>query len=215
LSNADRITPDLLLRAYCSGVFPMSEGKDNPEIFWVDPEARGIIPLDGFHISRSLRKHLLTGNYRFTINLCFDRVLKACAARETTWINTEIRALYNALHHKGFAHSVEVWGNNGLIGGLYGVAIGSAFFGESMFSHAKDGSKLALVALLARLRFGGFTLLDTQFLTEHLASMGGIEIPREAYHESLEQALNGTGDFWRLPVDTTDQEFLQLSTQTS
>ncbi len=215
MTDDPEITPELLLHAYCSGMFPMAEGADNPEIFWVDPQMRGIIPLDGFHISRSLRKRLKSGSYRFSANVCFDRVVDACANRENTWINGEIRSLYSKLNRMGYAHSIEVWSNEGLVGGLYGVCIAGAFFGESMFSAKTDGSKLALVALMARLNAGGFTLLDTQFLTDHLASMGGIEIPQKEYRERLEKALNTDANFWTLQPDTGVQELVQLSTQTS
>lgn len=193
----------------------MAESADDPQIFWVDPEERGVIPLDNFHVSRSLRKRLNTGRYTFTASRCFDLVVDACANREETWINPEIRRLYSSLHQMGFAHSVEVWDGDVLVGGLYGVCIGGAYFGESMFSNATDGSKLAMLALVARLKAGGFTLLDTQFLTDHLASLGAIEIPQAAYKTELEKALNAEADFWVLAPDATPQEFWQLSTQTS
>ncbi len=215
MSDNLKITPELLLNAYCSGIFPMAEDADTPEVFWLDPSERGIIPLEGFHVSRSLKKRLLSGAYRFTANVCFDRIVDACAGREKTWINTEIRQLYSRLHIMGYAHSIEVWSAKGLIGGLYGVCIGGAFFGESMFSRDTDGSKLALVALVARLNYGGFRLLDTQFLTDHLATMGGIEIPKKAYHERLEEALQADANFWALPDNASPQELWQLSTQTS
>ncbi len=203
------------MHAYCSGIFPMAESASDTEVFWVDPQDRGILPLDGFHVSRSLKKRLLSGRYRFSANVCFDRVVGACADRKETWINTRIRRLYSQLHILGYAHSIEVWSAEGLVGGLYGVAVGGAFFGESMFSHGTDGSKLALVALVARLRFGGYTLLDTQFVTEHLATLGGIEIPRDEYRKRLSDALDADADFWRLPAETGPQELWQLSTHTS
>lgn len=193
----------------------MAESVDDPQIFWVNPEERGIIPLDNFHISRSLRKRLNSGDYHFTANACFDRVMESCAEREDTWINAEIRYLYNRLNEMGFAHSVEVWQDSKLIGGLYGVCIGGVFFGESMFSKATDGSKLALTALVARLNFGGFQLLDTQFLTLHLQTLGGVEISQKVYLGKLTEALDITANFWALPPDTSPQEFWQLSTQTS
>lgn len=193
----------------------MAESADDPEVFWVDPTERGILPLDGLHVSRSLKKRLLSGDYRFTADFCFDRVVDACAKREKTWINDEIRQLYNRLHQMGYAHSIEVWSAKGLVGGLYGVSIAGAFFGESMFSTDTDGSKLALVALLARLNAGGFSLLDTQFLTDHLASMGGVEISKNAYHKRLETALQDDTNFWALPAEASPQELWQLSTQTS
>lgn len=193
----------------------MAESAEDDEIFWVDPEKRGVIPLDAFHISRSLKKRLLSDNYLFSANMCFDRVVDTCAKRDETWINATIRKLYSELHKMGFAHSIEVWHNARLIGGLYGVCVGGAFFGESMFSNETDGSKLALVSLVARLKVGGFTLLDTQFLTPHLATLGGIEVPQMEYHKLLEIALEIEADFWKLPAETTSQEFWQLSTQTS
>lgn len=193
----------------------MAETAQDTAVFWVDPEKRGILPLDGFHVSRSLRKRLLSGKYEFTVNTCFEFVLDACANRDETWINSTIRTQYNQLHRLGFAHSVEVWKDGNLAGGLYGVSIGSAFFGESMFSAMTDGSKLALVALVARLRVGGFTLLDTQFLTDHLATMGGIEIDREDFRNRLTGALKIKADLWKLPAETSPYELWQLSTQTS
>ncbi len=193
----------------------MAESFDDPEVFWVDPEKRGILPLDGFHISRSLRKRLFSGVYQFSTNRIFEQVVKNCAERAQTWINPEIFQLYMQLHRKGFAHSVEVWRAGTLVGGLYGVAIGGAFFGESMFSKATDGSKLALVALVARLNAGGFQLLDTQFSTAHLVTMGGIEVSRNTYQEYLETALGIPADFATLASDVSPQELWQLSTQTS
>ncbi len=193
----------------------MAETAEDTSVFWVDPEKRGIIPLDGFHVSKSLRKRLLSGKYEFTLNTCFSFVLDACANRDETWINPSIRARYNELHNLGFAHSIEVWKDGDLAGGLYGVSIGSVFFGESMFSTMTDGSKLALVALVARLKAGGFTLLDTQFLTDHLATMGGVEIERKDFKSKLATALEIEADLSRLPAETTPYELWQLSTQTS
>ncbi len=193
----------------------MAETAEDTSVFWVDPERRGIIPLDGFHVSKSLRKRLLSGKYEFTVNTCFECVLDACANRDETWINPTIRAQYNELHRLGFAHSVEVWKDGELSGGLYGVSIGSVFFGESMFSTMTDGSKLALVALVARLKVGGFTLLDTQFSTAHLATMGGVEIAREDFRNRLVKALEIKADLWKLSAETSPYEIWQLSTQTS
>jgi leucyl/phenylalanyl-tRNA---protein transferase len=195
--NLPKITPDLLLHAYSVGVFPMSEGGAQDEIFWVDPEQRGIIPLDKFHISHSLAKRMRKGGFSVAVNTDFMGVLEACADRPETWINKEIFNLYMDLHHQGHAHSLEVWADGRLIGGVYGVAIGAAFFGESMFSRQKDGSKIALAYLVERLQTGGFTLFDTQFLTDHLASMGAVEISRNKYHALLDIALNRQADFWR------------------
>lgn len=215
MTDTEKLTPELLLSAYCSGVFPMAETAQGTSVFWVDPERRGVIPLHEFHVSKSLRKRLLSGKYEFSVNTCFEFVLDACANRDETWINRSIRTQYNALHQMGFAHSVEVWRDEELVGGLYGVCIGGAFFGESMFSRNTDGSKLALVALIARLNAGGFALLDTQFLNNHLATMGGIEISRDEFHEKLEKALGQDPDFWKLSADTTPYTLWQLSTQTS
>ena len=193
----------------------MAETAEDESVFWVDPEKRGIIPLDGFHVSRSLRKRLLSGKYEFTFNKCFAQVLASCANRDETWINETITIQYEELHRIGFAHSVEVWLDGKLIGGLYGVSIGGVFFGESMFSNATDGSKLALIALVARLNAGGFTLLDTQFLNEHLSTLGGIEISRKEFHTKLARALEVNADLATLNPTATAQELLQLSTQTS
>jgi leucyl/phenylalanyl-tRNA---protein transferase len=209
------ITPALLLRAYASGVFPMAENAEAPETFWVDPRRRGILPLDGLHVSRSLRRTLARGDFEIRVDTAFADVLDACADRPETWINAEIRRLYRALNRMGHAHSVEVWIEGALVGGLYGVALGAAFFGESMFSRRPDASKIALVALVARLRAGGFRLLDTQFVTDHLARLGAVEISRQAYHERLRAAINRPADFNALPRDVPVQRLLQLSTQTS
>lgn len=195
--NLPKITPELLLHAYSVGVFPMSEGGQHDEVFWVDPEQRGIIPLAKFHISRSLAKRMRKGGYSVAINTDFMGVVEACADRPETWINKEIFHLYMALHHQGYAHSLEIWENGHLIGGIYGVAIGAAFFGESMFSHQPNASKIALAHLVDRLNIGGFTLFDTQFLTTHLASLGAVEITRNKYRALLDIALNRQADFWR------------------
>jgi leucyl/phenylalanyl-tRNA--protein transferase len=213
--DGPEITPTLLLRAYASGVFPMAESGDSPETFWVDPRRRGILPLDGLHVPRSLRRRFLRGGFALRVNADFAGVLEACGDREETWINPEIERLYRALHRMGYAHSVEVWIDGRLAGGLYGVALGAAFFGESMFSRARDASKIALVALVARLNAGGFRLLDTQFVTGHLARLGAIEISRSAYRARLDEAINRPADFFALPPDTPPQRLLQLSTQTS
>lgn len=189
------ITPDLLLRAYAMGLFPMARSRDDPDLHWIDPRRRGVFPLEGFHISRSLRRAILRADYQVTVNRDFAGVVAACAAREETWINPAIAALYQALHDRGQAHSLEVWRDGALIGGVYGVALGAAFMGESMFSRATDGSKIALAWLMHRLRAGGFTLFDTQFLTPHLASLGAVEIPRAEYHRRLARALNSPARF--------------------
>lgn len=176
------------------GVFPMSEHKDDPEIFWVDPKQRGILPLDRFHISRSLSKALRRGDYEVTLNRDFEGVLDACADRPDTWINDRIRSLYIGLHQVSQAHSLEVWREGRLIGGVYGVALGAAFFGESMFSRATNGSKIALAYLTTHLRNCGYTLFDTQFITDHLASLGAEEIPRADYQFLLKDAIHRRAD---------------------
>ena len=193
----------------------MAESAEDETVFWFDPQERGIIPLDGLHVSRSLRKRLLSGKYEFTLNKCFSKILASCANRDETWINESITTQYEELHRIGFAHSVEVWLNRELVGGLYGVSIGGAFFGESMFSNATDGSKLALIALVARLNAGGFALLDTQFLNDHLSTIGGIEITRKEFRAKLAVALEVDADLDALSSTATAQELLQLSTQTS
>jgi leucyl/phenylalanyl-tRNA--protein transferase len=189
------ITPELLLKAYTMGLFPMAESRESADLRWIDPARRGVFPLDGFHISRSLRHAILRADYQVTVNRDFAGVLAACADRPETWINPEITRLYHALHGMGFCHSLEVWREGTLVGGVYGVAIGGVFMGESMFSRATNGSKLALAWLMHRLRAGGFTLFDTQFLTPHLASLGAVEIPRALYHARLEQAVERQANF--------------------
>jgi leucyl/phenylalanyl-tRNA--protein transferase len=189
------ITPELLLRAYAMGVFPMAQTRDATEIHWVDPRRRGVFDLDAFHISRSLARTIRQGRFGITINTAFADVVTGCADRPETWINGEIFALYNDLHATGHAHSLEVWEGDTLVGGVYGVSLGAAFFGESMFSRRTDASKVALAWLIHRLRAGGFTLFDTQFLTPHLASLGAIEISRAAYHKRLTAALAQTARF--------------------
>ena len=193
--NAQAITPEILLRAYAAGIFPMAEGRDDPEIHWVDPRRRGILPLDGFHISRSLRRTLLRSGWRVTADTAFAATVESCADRDETWINDTIFTLYVALHRMGHAHSIEVWEGSSLIGGVYGVTLGTAFFGESMFSRRTDASKAALAWCVHRLNAGGFTLFDTQFLTPHLRSLGGIEIPRADYHRRLAAALQSRAEF--------------------
>lgn len=209
------ITPDLLMRAYAMGIFPMSEHRDDPEIFWVDPHRRGVFPLNGFHISRSLARALRRDDYEVTINADFEGVVEGCADRADTWINDEIRRLYSALHARGQAHSLEVWRDGALIGGVYGVTLGTAFFGESMFSRATNGSKIALAWLVAHLNDRGFTLFDTQFITPHLASLGAIEMSRKEYHVLLEQARKGHAQFDHSLAVSSGSEVLQRNTQMS
>jgi leucyl/phenylalanyl-tRNA---protein transferase len=182
------LTPELLVRAYCSGVFPMADSR-NGRISWYAPDPRAIFPLDGFHIPRSLARTIRRGAYEVRVDTAFDEVMMGCAAREETWISTEVFSAYTTLHRLGLAHSVEAWYEGKLAGGLYGVALGGAFFGESMFSHRTDASKVALVALVERLRARGYTLLDTQWVTDHLARFGAIEIPRAEYERRLAAAL--------------------------
>jgi leucyl/phenylalanyl-tRNA--protein transferase len=185
------IDPDLLLRAYSIGVFPMSDSRDAEDIFWVEPRRRAIIPLDRFHLSRSLRKTLRSGVYEVTRDRAFARIVRLCADRDETWINAEIEAGYVRLHEAGRAHSIEVWRDGALAGGLYGVRLGAAFFGESMVSLDRDASKVALAWLVARLVVGGFQLLDCQFMTPHLASLGAVEIDQKDYLALLASALGG------------------------
>lgn len=208
------LTADLLLRGYAFGVFPMAEHRDDTDVFWVDPKRRGILPLDGFRISRSLARRMRRGGFEVCVNRDFAGVVDGCADRHETWISGQIRQLYLDLHARGQAHSLEVWEGRDLVGGVYGVTLGAAFFGESMFSRRTDASKIALAYLVDRLRLAGFTLFDTQFLTAHLASLGGIEIRRDAYHRRLERAIAGNADF-TAPGIPTAQEVIQRNTQTS
>ena len=191
--------PNVLLDCYRRGVFPMAENRDDPTIYLVDPDKRGIIPLDGLHVSRSMKKFIRKTTFTVTFDKCFERVIDECAKstddREDTWINDGIAYLYAQLFRNGYAHSVEVWDDQELVGGLYGVSIGGAFFGESMFSRTTNASKLALVKLVDRLNAGGYALLDTQFITDHLTSMGAIEISRDDYHKRLETALSANANF--------------------
>ena len=195
MHTLDELTPEILLRAYAMGIFPMSDGRDDPEIHWIDPRQRGVLPLDGFHLSRSLAKRIRSARFRVTVDTAFREVVAACAMREETWISHRIERLYTTLHDMGFAHSIEVWDQDRLVGGVYGVTLGAAFFGESMFSCATDASKVALAYTVHRLRAGGFRLFDTQFLTPHLASLGGREVPRGDYHHQLAEALQGRASF--------------------
>ncbi len=193
------LTPELLLRAYAEGLFPMAERRDDPTLFWVSPDKRGIIPLDGFHIPHRLARTVKSDRFAVSFDLAFADVMAACAVtRDETWINAEILRLYTALHASGHAHSVECWLGGALVGGLYGVSLGGAFFGESMFSIARDASKVALVHLAAQLKRGGFVLLDTQFLTAHLAQFGAVEIARAAYLHRLQDALSAPA-YWPAP----------------
>jgi leucyl/phenylalanyl-tRNA--protein transferase len=217
------ITSELLLNAYCQGIFPMAEASDSDEVYWVDPKMRGIIPLDGLKISKSLKKTIRKTPFDVFINKDFTGVMTACAqsdgktdgTRNETWINEKLIDAYAELNRLGFAHSLECWDDDGLVGGLYGVCINGCFFGESMFHTKRDASKIALAYLVARLIKGGFTLLDTQFITPHLKSLGGIEITRDDYQIKLAQALMLEGDFYSLGDVSSADTVLQLITQTS
>ena len=184
------IDPDLLLRAYSIGVFPMSDSRDAAEVFWVEPRRRAILPIDGFQMSRSLRKTIRSGAFQVTADAAFGEVVRCCAEREETWINAQIEESFAELHRLGHAHSIECWQEDRLVGGLYGVKLGAAFFGESMFSAARDASKVALAWLVARLKVGGFRLLDCQFMTDHLRSLGAVEISQKDYVALLSAALS-------------------------
>jgi leucyl/phenylalanyl-tRNA--protein transferase len=205
-SAAAEITPEVLLRAYACGIFPMAESADDPTLFWVEPEMRGVIPLDGFRVSSRLARTVRSDAFTVTVDTAFKAVIAGCAApqtgREDTWINKRIRDLYGGLHALGHCHSVEVWQDGDLAGGLYGVNLGRAFFGESMFHRVRDASKVALVHLVARLIAGGFELLDTQYVTEHLRTFGAVEIPRRRYAALLDKATKGApADFMRLAIE--------------
>ncbi|MXQ06739.1 leucyl/phenylalanyl-tRNA--protein transferase [Alphaproteobacteria bacterium GH1-50] len=210
------LTPELLLGAYASGVFPMADSRDDPAVYWVEPRRRGIIPMDWFRVSRSLAKRLKKPDYSVHLNEDFAAVLNACADRPETWINDTIRDLMLALHDRGIAHAFSVRTSDGaLIGGMYGLALGGAFFGESMFSRQRDGSKIALTWAIDHLRRTGFTLFDTQFITEHLRSLGAEEIPKEEYMERLRRAITEGADIHALPLETDRQAVVQRMTQTS
>ena len=213
------LTPDILLRTYAAGIFPMAESAEDPTLFWVDPETRGILPLEKFRVSRGLQRKLRRDLFEVRCDTAFEEVVRACAAktseRPTTWINEEIIRLYLGLHAMGHAHSVECWQGGELAGGLYGVCIGGAFFGESMFSRATDASKIALAHLVARLRRGGYRLLDTQFVTSHLEQFGVTEVGRGEYQAILSSALAADASFYRGPLASEELEFRQSLTQIS
>jgi leucyl/phenylalanyl-tRNA--protein transferase len=213
------LTPDILLRTYAAGIFPMAESAEDPTLFWVDPETRGILPLEKFRVSRGVQRKLRRGLFEVRCDTAFEEVVRACAAktseRPTTWINEEIIRLYLGLHAMGHAHSVECWEGGELAGGLYGVCIGGAFFGESMFSRATDASKIALAHLVARLRRGGYRLLDTQFVTSHLEQFGVTEVGRGEYQAILSSALAADASFYRGPLASEELEFRQSLTQIS
>jgi leucyl/phenylalanyl-tRNA---protein transferase len=199
------ITPDVLLKAYACGIFPMAETAEDLSLYWIEPEHRGIVPLDRFHVPERLARTVRGDRFTVTVNRDFDAVLEGCATpqpgRAKTWINARIRVLYRKLHERGHCHSLEVYDGEELAGGLYGVTLGSAYFGESMFHRARDASKVALVHLVARLKAAGFTLLDTQFVTDHLRTFGAVEISRRQYHRLLEEALRSEARFAARPLD--------------
>ncbi len=201
------LTPDVLLRAYAIGIFPMAEGRSHSDLHWIDPEQRGVLPLDNFHISRKLRRKLRRGDLEVRCDSAFGQVIQACAepseSRRDTWINPAIESLYGDLFRAGFAHSVECWRDGALVGGLYGVSLGAAFFGESMFSRASDASKVALAHLALRLRLGGYRLLDTQFVTEHLRGFGAREISRDTYRGLLAKAITTAAVF---PLEVSQED---------
>ena len=208
------ITPQVLLKAYSCGIFPMAESADDPALYWIEPQHRGILPLDDVHIPKRLARTVRTTPFEVRCDSDFEGTIDGCAAsrpgRRSTWINARIRSLYRELFALGHCHTVEVWNAERLVGGLYGVSLGGAFFGESMFSYERDASKIALVHLVARLVAGGFTLLDTQFVTDHLRQFGTVEVDRNEFQHRLDQALKVTGDFWRLPATVSPREVLTV-----
>jgi leucyl/phenylalanyl-tRNA--protein transferase len=209
------ITPQVLLKAYACGIFPMAESADDPQLYWIEPQARGVLPLDQVSVPKKLAKAIRQGAVDVRVDSDFDGVIDGCAAprpnRETTWINQPIRRLYRELYDQGFCHTVEVWNGGRLVGGLYGVALGGAFFGESMFSTERDVSKIALIYLCARLIRGGYRLLDTQFVTPHLRQFGTIEVDKQGFHRLLEPALAVTNaDFWALERDASPETVLAI-----
>ena len=208
------ITPQVLLKAYSCGIFPMAESAEDPALYWIEPQQRGVLPLEGFHIPRRLLRTVKATPLRVTVDTDFEGVISGCAApkpgRTSTWINARIRNLYRELFKLGSCHTIEVWNGKRLVGGLYGVALKGAFFGESMFSTERDASKIALAHLIARLIHGGFKLLDTQFVTEHLRQFGTIELDRTTFQSKLEQALTFEGRFDTLPPDLNGEQIAQL-----
>jgi leucyl/phenylalanyl-tRNA--protein transferase len=208
------ITPQMLLRAYACGIFPMAKEADDPNLYWVEPEMRGVLPLDEVHVPQRLARTVRQGKFNVTIDTDFTGVIDGCAGarpgREVTWINQSIRYLYGELFRLGHSHSVETWSSGRLVGGLYGVSLGSVFFGESMFSSERDASKVALIHLAARLIYGGYKLLDTQFITAHLQQFGVEEIPQKDFQRLLSSALENEADFHHLPHDCTGQHILNI-----
>ncbi len=208
------ITPQVLLKAYSCGIFPMAESADDPALYWIEPQHRGILPLESLHVPRRLARTVRRGELRVAVDSDYEGVIEGCAAeragRRSTWINGRIRTLYRELFRLGHCHTVEVWDGEKLVGGLYGVALGGVFFGESMFSYVRDASKIALVHLAGRLIGGGFTLLDTQFVTDHLRQFGTIEIDRDDFQRHLDAALKQSADFLRVPLDASGEAILDI-----
>jgi leucyl/phenylalanyl-tRNA--protein transferase len=208
------ITPQVLLKAYSCGIFPMAESADDPALYWIEPQHRGILPLERAHVPKRLQRTVRAGTLRVAVDTDYEGVIEGCAAeragRRSTWINGRIRGLYKELFRLGHCHTVEVWEEDRLVGGLYGVALGGAFFGESMFSYVRDASKIALVHLIGRLIGGGFTLLDTQFVTDHLRQFGTVEVDRDDFHRLLDGALKHSADFLRLPLDISGPAILDI-----
>jgi leucyl/phenylalanyl-tRNA--protein transferase len=209
-----KITPQVLLKAYSCGIFPMAESADDPALYWIEPQQRGILPLDGIHVPKRLARTVRSADFSVKIDSDFDLVISGCAqprpGRRSTWINAQIHRLYRDLFEMGHCHTVEVWSGGEIAGGLYGVSLGGAFFGESMFSNVRDASKIALVYLCARLVHGGYTLLDTQFVTDHLRQFGTIEIDRREFHRRLDVAMSVEGDFKRLSLDASPETVLEV-----
>ncbi len=212
---AMEITPQVLLKAYSCGIFPMAESANDPALYWIEPQHRGILPLDSAHFPRRLLRTVRTTPLVVKVDTDYEGIIEGCAAsrpgRTSTWINKRIRSLYRELFQMGVCHTVEVWEDNRLVGGLYGVALKGAFFGESMFSYERDASKIALVHLVARLIHGGFRLLDTQFVTEHLKQFGTIEVDRDAFQARLDNALQVSADFYRLPATADPCEVVRIA----
>lgn len=209
-----QLTPQMLLSGYAQGIFPMAQSREDPTLHWFEPRMRGILPLDGFHISASLARVIRRQSFTITVNTAFHAVVEGCADRPETWINAPLLELYAALHSHGYAHSLEVWSGDALAGGVFGVTLGGAFFGESMFSRQSNASKVALAYTVDRLRRSGFRLFDTQYLTPHLKSLGGVEVPRAEYRRRLGEALPVQADFAKGPVSRA-QLVLQRTTQIS
>jgi leucyl/phenylalanyl-tRNA--protein transferase len=213
------ITPQVLLKAYACGIFPMAESADDPGLYWIEPEVRGILPLSRFHLSRRLARTIRQQTFEIRVDTDFNAVINGCAevapGRSKTWINARIRRLYGELFNLGHCHTIEVWRDGKLVGGLYGVNLGAAFFGESMFSRERDASKIALVYLVARLKAGGYRLLDAQFTTDHLKQFGAVDLDRRQYNHLLEKAIEADADFYRLSGGATVDEVLQLVSHTS